>query len=348
MNRADLQLGAAYTVGKATDFSSSFSAGRAARRLWSARSREGSGRLRRPAQAGALGELEDAGAADRRAAGDRGRLAGGRRVDRAERHAVHRVLLGPRVRRRSGTPAGDIVGNSGCDYNADDAGNDRPNVPSFGDSKSGLSNDDFLTGIFVAADFPTPRRACRAASAGTPSRGPRLLQRRSRPGEIDPRAVDDRRGRRSAVPSRDVQRAEHDEPVQPGQQHDRRDVRPIDTALPGGSCSFDAVLLLRRRQSVRGESPPAPAAPRDVRAISSSAMRHAFNRRADRDRAGAAPCRCWCRRCLVLRQRAPAPRPWQRLRHARTSAPSRRCSSSDSRPPIAHARAVAARDASRS
>jgi hypothetical protein len=52
--------------------------------------------------------------------------------------------------------AGNIVGNSGCDFNADNAGNDRPDVPAFGDSKSGLSDDDFLNGIFSASEFPIP------------------------------------------------------------------------------------------------------------------------------------------------------------------------------------------------
>ena len=43
--------------------------------------------------------------------------------------AVHRLLLG-----RAFAPirdaSGAIIGNSGCDYNADNVGNDRPNVPS--------------------------------------------------------------------------------------------------------------------------------------------------------------------------------------------------------------------------
>jgi hypothetical protein len=43
-----------------------------------------------------------------------------------------------------------------CDFNADGTNNDRPNVPAFGDSKRGLGNDDFLAGIFTAADFPLP------------------------------------------------------------------------------------------------------------------------------------------------------------------------------------------------
>jgi hypothetical protein len=63
--------------------------------------------------------------------------------------------------------AGAIVGNSGCDYNADGLQFDRPNVPASGASMSGLSNDDFLRGIFAAADFPTP-------APGT-FRGPRYL-----------------------------------------------------------------------------------------------------------------------------------------------------------------------------
>jgi hypothetical protein len=51
--------------------------------------------------------------------------------------------------------AGVIVGNSGCDYNADGTNFDRPNTPSFGDSRSG-SDDDFLNGIFTASEFPVP------------------------------------------------------------------------------------------------------------------------------------------------------------------------------------------------
>jgi len=51
--------------------------------------------------------------------------------------------------------AGAIVGNSGCDYNADGTNLDRPNTPSFGNSRSG-SNNDFVTGIFTASEFPVP------------------------------------------------------------------------------------------------------------------------------------------------------------------------------------------------
>jgi hypothetical protein len=50
---------------------------------------------------------------------------------------------------------GVIVGNSGCDYNADGFNYDRPNAPSFGNFKSG-TKQDFLTGLFQASDFSAP------------------------------------------------------------------------------------------------------------------------------------------------------------------------------------------------
>jgi hypothetical protein len=51
--------------------------------------------------------------------------------------------------------SGNIIGNSGCDYNADGFNTDYPLVPSFGTFKSG-SKQDFLSGIFKASDFPAP------------------------------------------------------------------------------------------------------------------------------------------------------------------------------------------------
>ena len=52
--------------------------------------------------------------------------------------------------------AGVIVGNTGCDYNADGFNNDNPNAPSFGGYLSGLNRSDYITGLFKASDFPTP------------------------------------------------------------------------------------------------------------------------------------------------------------------------------------------------
>jgi hypothetical protein len=51
--------------------------------------------------------------------------------------------------------SGNVVGNNGCDYNADGWNYDRPNTPSYGNFKSG-SKQDYLTGIFKASDFPVP------------------------------------------------------------------------------------------------------------------------------------------------------------------------------------------------
>jgi hypothetical protein len=52
--------------------------------------------------------------------------------------------------------SGTIVGNNGCDYNADGFNFDYPNTPSFGNSLSGLERSDYITGIFSASDFPAP------------------------------------------------------------------------------------------------------------------------------------------------------------------------------------------------
>jgi hypothetical protein len=56
-----------------------------------------------------------------------------------------------------------ITQNNGCDYNADGTNYDRPNTPSFGNSKSGLSRSDYLGGIFACGGtalcgsiFPSP------------------------------------------------------------------------------------------------------------------------------------------------------------------------------------------------
>jgi hypothetical protein len=68
--------------------------------------------------------------------------------------------------------AGNIIGNSGCDYNADGLQFDRPDVPGFGSSLSGLSNDDFLTGIFSASDFPTPAPGVAGTLGRNTFRGP--------------------------------------------------------------------------------------------------------------------------------------------------------------------------------
>jgi hypothetical protein len=71
--------------------------------------------------------------------------------------------------------AGNIIGNSGCDYNADGLQRDYPNVPAFGASISGLNNDDFLRGIFQASDFPTPAPGVQGNLGRNTFRGPRYF-----------------------------------------------------------------------------------------------------------------------------------------------------------------------------
>jgi hypothetical protein len=70
--------------------------------------------------------------------------------------------------------AGAIVGNTGCDYNADGTNLDRPNVPAFGDSKAG-NNDDFINGIFKASDFPAPALGQPGNLGRNTFRGPRYF-----------------------------------------------------------------------------------------------------------------------------------------------------------------------------
>ena len=48
-------------------------------------------------------------------------------------------------------------------------------MPSFGASRSGLSNDDFLNGIFTAADFPTPTPGTVGNLPRNSFRGPRYF-----------------------------------------------------------------------------------------------------------------------------------------------------------------------------
>ena len=53
-------------------------------------------------------------------------------------------------------PAGQVVGNTGGDYNADGSDFDVPGVPAFGSHLPGQSRKAFLNGLFPASAFPTP------------------------------------------------------------------------------------------------------------------------------------------------------------------------------------------------
>lgn len=52
--------------------------------------------------------------------------------------------------------SGKIIGNSGCDYNADGNNFDYPDAPSFKNPTKGASRQQFLNGLFTASDFPAP------------------------------------------------------------------------------------------------------------------------------------------------------------------------------------------------
>jgi hypothetical protein len=52
--------------------------------------------------------------------------------------------------------SGNVIGNSGGDYNADGYDYDVPNAPSFGRHLSGQSRQKFLNGLFPASGFPSP------------------------------------------------------------------------------------------------------------------------------------------------------------------------------------------------
>jgi hypothetical protein len=174
VNRGDLQFGTAYTVGKAIDFSSTITPA-----------------LQRPDAFGPASQDEGPSDFDIRhklsvsanwripgpAAGAAKAIAGGWQVASvviAQSGTPFSVVCNGRVFTPIRDAAGNIVGNSGCDYNADGEGSDRPNTPSFG-SLSGLSNDNFLAGIFKASDFPTPAPGTQGNLSRNAFRGPRYF-----------------------------------------------------------------------------------------------------------------------------------------------------------------------------
>lgn len=52
--------------------------------------------------------------------------------------------------------SGQVVGNTGGDYNADGNNYDVPNAPAFGRKLSGQGRKSYLNGLFAASDFPSP------------------------------------------------------------------------------------------------------------------------------------------------------------------------------------------------
>jgi hypothetical protein len=58
------------------------------------------------------------------------------------------------------------------DYNADGNGGDRPNAPASSVKQSGWSQEEYLAGIFLATDFPTPARGQNGNLPRNAFRGP--------------------------------------------------------------------------------------------------------------------------------------------------------------------------------
>jgi hypothetical protein len=53
-------------------------------------------------------------------------------------------------------PGGNVIGNTGGDYNADGSNYDVPNAPSFGNHLSGQGKKAFINGLFPSSAFPAP------------------------------------------------------------------------------------------------------------------------------------------------------------------------------------------------
>jgi hypothetical protein len=86
-------------------------------------------------------------------------------------NAITVLQTGPRFQVTCSSPfaairnsAGAIIGDSGCDYNADGTNNDRPNAPSFAASSLNMSLNTLatpgVTGVFTASQFPAPCLGC--------------------------------------------------------------------------------------------------------------------------------------------------------------------------------------------
>lgn len=171
MMRADLSFGGSYTFGRSTDYSSTFSAPQRPDAYGPAEQDKGRSDFDVPHKVALWASWQipepDQGWART--------LLGGWQASGvliAQSGVPFTVVCEGRAFAPIRDGTGAIIGNSGCDYNADGTGNDRPNVPAFGSSLSGLTNDDFLRGIFAASDFPTPAPGVQGTLGRNTFRGP--------------------------------------------------------------------------------------------------------------------------------------------------------------------------------
>jgi hypothetical protein len=174
-NGAALKFGAAYTFGKATDRSSSFSAAGRPDAYGPADQDKGPADfdVRQKLALWANWIVPSPGGGIAKVLGGGWQVAG---VMVAQAGTPFSVVCTGRGFIPIRDASGAIIGNSGCDFNADNfTGNDRPNAPSFGETRNGLSNDDFINGIFSAADFPIPAPGVPGTLGRNTFRGPRYF-----------------------------------------------------------------------------------------------------------------------------------------------------------------------------
>jgi hypothetical protein len=150
---AGLMLQAAYTFGKAVDSASSFSSGGFVD-AWNISLNRGLADydIRHKVAITALYDMPTFGTGAVRAIFSGWQIGGNAIFQTGRPFSVYCSLPFLPVRDASG----NIIGNNGCDYNADGYNYDFPNVPSFGIYNSGTSRQQFLNGMFTAADFPAP------------------------------------------------------------------------------------------------------------------------------------------------------------------------------------------------
>jgi hypothetical protein len=171
VNRSDVQFGTAYTIGKAVDYSSTITPA-----------------LQRPDAFGPAVQDEGPSDADFR---HKLSMSVNWRIPGPSTGVARTIAggwqLGTVMIAQSGAPftvycngvsftpirdaSGRIIGNSGCDYNADGEGGDRPNTPSFG-STIDTSNDAFIAGVFKKSDFGTPTPGTQGNLGRNTYRGP--------------------------------------------------------------------------------------------------------------------------------------------------------------------------------
>jgi hypothetical protein len=148
-----LTFQAAYTFGKAVDYSSSFSGGGFVD-VFNLRLNRGLANfdIRQKIAITALYDLPRFGTGFVRAAFSGWQIGGNAIMQSGRPFSVYCSLPFLPVR----NSAGQIVGNNGCDFNADGNNNDFLNTPSFGIYNTGTDRSKFLNGLFAASDFPKP------------------------------------------------------------------------------------------------------------------------------------------------------------------------------------------------